>query len=391
MRENVLILTCVSGFLDKFEKENVRILQSLGCRVHYASNMNVPHYLFDEKEFGEMGVIPHHIDVERSPFLVRNNRKALWQVIRIIEEQDIQIIHCHAPVGGMIGRLAGRYCRLKHRDVSVIYTAHGFHFYRGAPLVNNTIYRLVEMTLARYTDVVITINKEDYQSALKMHIRKGGKVYQIPSIGLDRQRFSRQTPAEREKRREELGIEDKFFLVSVGELNENKNHFVVFQALKQMREQGIDISSIVYGICGDGFFHDRMRQWIDEMGLADNVRLFGYCEDVRMVEGCADAAIFPSKREGMGMAALEALSMGLPLIAADNRGTREYMRHLKNGYVCDSKDARSFIEGIEYIRHLSAEEKKEMSEFCRVSVGKFDKRYTNEIMEHVYREEVKGG
>lgn len=386
-----MILTCVSGFLDKFEKENVRILRSLGCKVHYASNMNEPHYLFDEKEFEELGVIPHHIDIERSPFMLNNNRKAFWQIVKIIKKHDIEMLHCHAPVGGMLGRLAGRYCRLKNRDLRVIYTAHGFHFYKGAPLVNNTIYRLAEKIFAHYTDVLITINEEDYQSALNLHIRKGGKVYQLPSIGLDRERFRPLSDEQKTKERHRLGVENKLFLVSVGELNENKNHYIMLQALKQMRERGMDISSIVYGICGDGFFHDRMKQWIVDMGLQDHVRMFGYCNDVRMIEGCADAAVFPSKREGLGMAALEALSMGIPLIASDNRGTREYMQHRKNGYVCDCEDAATFIEGIEYIRTLNFDEKKNMSEFCRNSVEKFDRKYTNEIMEHVYREIVKGG
>lgn len=386
MGKNILILTCVSGFLDKFEKENVKILRDLGFGVHYASNMNEQHYLFDNKEFDELGIIPHHIEIQRSPFMFSKNRQALKQIIQIIQENDIRVLHCHAPVGGMLGRLAGRYCNQNGHELRVIYTAHGFHFYKGAPLINNTLYRWAEEIFAHYTDILITINEEDYQSSQRLHLKKGGKRYKLPSVGLDTERFKPLTEEQRKTQREKLGVEDKFFIVSVGELNENKNQHIVLKALQKMKNSGKDISHIVYGICGEGFFRDKMENWIKEMGLTNNVILFGYCKDVRPIEGCADAAVFPSKREGLGMAAIEALSMGIPVIAADNRGTREYMVHQKNGYVCDCEDADTFVDGIEFIEKLEEPKRKQMRDFCRNSVKKFEKKYTNDIMTNVYRE-----
>lgn len=347
MSDNILILACVSGFLDKFERENVRILEETGFNVHYAANMKEQHYIFDPAEFDELGVAAHHIDIERSPYMTGNYLNALPQTIEIIRQNDIRVIHCHEPVGGVIGRLAGRWCCRHGIPVKVIYTVHGFHFYKGAPLINNTIYRWAEMFLAHYTDILITINREDYTSGQKLGLKKGGKVYRIPGVGLDMEHFVPLTAEERKKSREKLGIGNRFFLVSSGELNENKNQRIVLQALKKMRDDGKDISGILYGICGDGFFHDRMEEWIREMDLQDNVVMFGYCMDVRPFLGCADASIFPSHREGMGMAGLEALSMEIPLIASDNRGTREYMVHKENGFVCDSRRVETVVEGIE--------------------------------------------
>ena len=386
MGKNVLILTCVRGFLDKFEKENVKILRSMGARIHYASNMQEQHYWFDPKEFEELGITPHHICIQRSPFMVQANRKALKQIIQIIKEENIDILHCHSPVGGMLGRLAGRYCNKKGHKLKVLYTAHGFHFYKGAPLVNNTLYQFAERVLAHYTDVLITINEEDYQNSQRLHLKPGGKRYKLPSIGLDTQRFQPLSPEQRSAERKKLGLQDRFFLVSVGELNENKNHIVVLEALKRMKDSGKDISSIVYGICGDGFLRGQLEEQIKKMGLSDHVTLFGYCVDVRPIEGCADAAIFPSKREGLGMAAIEALAMGVPVIASDNRGTREYMIHKKNGYVCDCEDPETFVDGIEFIQTLDEISQKEIAGFCRKSVEKFGKKYTNDIMTNVYQE-----
>ena len=385
MSDNILILACVSGFLDKFERENVRILKETGFNVHYAANMKEQHYIFDPAEFDELGVAAHHIDIERSPYMTGNYLNALPQTIEIIRQKDIRVIHCHEPVGGVIGRLAGRWCCRHGIPVKVIYTVHGFHFYKGAPLINNTIYRWAEMFLAHYTDILITINREDYTSGQKLGLKKGGKVYRIPGVGLDMEHFVPLTAEERKKSREKLGIGNRFFLVSSGELNENKNQRIVLQALKKMRDDGKDISGILYGICGDGFFHDRMEEWIREMDLQDNVVMFGYCMDVRPFLGCADASIFPSHREGMGMAGLEALSMEIPLIASDNRGTREYMVHKENGFVCDSRRVETVVEGIEYMMAMDSAQREKMKKVCRRSVRPFEKKCTNEIMQSVYQ------
>ena len=379
MSDNILILACVSGFLDKFEKENVRILKETGFNVHYAANMKEQHYIFDPAEFDELGVAAHHIDIERSPYMTGNYLNALPQTIEIIRQKDIRVIHCHEPVGGVIGRLAGRWCCRHGIPVKVIYTVHGFHFYKGAPLINNTIYRWAEMFLAHYTDILITINREDYTSGQKLGLKKGGKVYRIPGVGLDMEHFVPLTAEERKKSREKLGIGNRFFLVSSGELNENKNQRIVLQALKKMRDDGKDISGILYGICGDGFFHDRMEEWIREMDLQDNVVMFGYCMDVRPFLGCADASIFPSHREGMGMAGLEALSMEIPLIASDNRGTREYMVHKENGFVCDSRRVETVVEGIEYMMAMDSAQREKMKKVCRQSVRPFEKKCTMKL------------
>ena len=383
--KNILILTTVSGFLKKFEMENVKILQSMGYMVHYAANMNEQHYPFDEKELERAGIRLHHIDIARSPYMLNYNMKAFWQLAAIIKQNHICAIHCHTPVGGMLGRQMGWWFR--RRQLQIIYTAHGFHFYKGAPFINNTIYYFVERFLAHFTDLLVVINKEDYKNAKKFHLRKNGKVYHIPGIGLDLERFSPLTEKERREKRKKLGItEDDFFLVSVGELNENKNQQIILRALEQMRRAGKDISKIKYGICGDGFFREKIERMIQTLGLEHNVRMFGYCMDVRELLGCADVSVFPSRREGLGMAGLEALAMEIPLLAAENRGTREYLKPGINGYFCESDSVSSWINGLETIRNLAPNVRQEMKRMCRKSAEVFGKENTNAIMKLVYQD-----
>lgn len=383
MEKHILILAATHDFLWKFERENVKILQGMGYVVHYAANMKEPHYISHQEQFRQMGVRAHHIEIARSPFLVQDNQKALRQLLGLIRRYPIRAIHCHTPVGGLLGRLAGRFCRA--RKLVVVYTAHGFHFYKGAPLWNRSAYYWAEKQLARDTDVLIVINKEDYSTAQGFRLKRGGRLYQIPGVGLDRFRFHPLSDEKKRECRQRLGIGERdFFLISVGELNENKNHKVVLEALAKMKRKGEDLSQVKYGICGDGLFRDRIRRWAIELGLKDTVILYGYRTDIPQAIGCADAMAFPSQREGLGMAGLEALAMGIPVLAADNRGTREYMKPGQNGFVCRHDDVDGFVKGIETIRRLTPEQRKTMQTRCRDSVRRFDKERANAIMQAIY-------
>lgn len=383
IKKRILFLTTTRDFLGKFEQGNVKILQNKGFEVHYAANMQEPHYPIDEEKLKALGVQIHPIAIARSPFLFTDNEKALRQILQLIRRYHIQAIHCHTPVGGLLGRLAGELCR--EQGVVVVYTAHGFHFYKGAPAVNQLVYYPVEKQLARYTDILIVINEEDYRCARKFRLKRGGHLYKIPGEGLDTARFRPLPESERKRLRNELGIaEEAFFLVSVGELNENKNHGTVLEALAKLRQQQKGGPPIHYGICGDGFLRARLETRIRELGLADMVTLYGYCTNVPEILGCADASVFPSRREGLGMAGLESLAMGVPVIAADNRGTREYMEHGKNGYVCRFDDVDGFARGIEVLRELSPQARAAMAVHCRDTVRPFDKRYAGALMQRVY-------
>jgi len=380
-----LILATTNDFLWKFERENVRILQQMGYVVHYATNIDEPRYVSYAREMEQMQVMVHPIAIARSPFMLRDNQKALGQLLGLVQKYPIRAIHCHTPVGGVLGRLTGKLCRQK--NLIVIYTAHGFHFYREAPLWNHLVYYHVERMLAHYTDILIVINEEDYRNARRFHLKKGGNLYKLPGIGLDRSRFGPLSREEKRSLRQALGIEaNVFFLLSIGELNGNKNHRVVLEALARIKKKRGNLSGLLYGICGDGFFRQRVEQWILELGISENVILYGHRTDIPRILGCADATAFPSRREGLGMAGLESLAMGIPVIASDNRGTREYMEHGKNGFICRWDDAGAFAQNIEKMWHLDSGDRKRMAEHCIASVRPFDRAYAGELMRRVYRD-----
>lgn len=381
-KKKALIIATVGGFAAQFEMNNITLLLAMGYEVHSAANYREPVYSVREQELKEMGVVLHQVDMEKSPFLWRENSRALKQLCQIIRTEKISLIHCHTPVGGLLGRLAGCLCRKE--APKVIYTAHGFHFYQGAPWRNWLFYYTAERFLARHTDILITINEEDYKRAKSFHLRSGGKAWKIPGEGLRTERFPVVTEEKRRELRRRLGLgEEEFFLLSVGELSGNKNHREMIRLMPGLQER-LGEKKVIYGICGDGFYREELEEMVEEMGLQESVKLYGYQPEIADYLACADCLVFPSVREGLGMVALEAMAMGVPVAASDNRGTREYMKDGQNGYLCDVKKPESFIDAIEKISRMEPGERASMGEEGRRTAREFDLKAAAGIMSRVY-------
>jgi glycosyltransferase involved in cell wall biosynthesis len=372
-----LIVATVSGFLPQFESNNVKILQEYGYEVHFAANFDVPIYDMDTGILREHGIHLHPIGIERSPTKLLQNARVIRQVRQLIDTEGIDLVHCHTPLGGVVARLAAH---LSRRKPLVIYTAHGFHFYRGAPLFNWLCYYPAERFLARFTDCIITINREDWKRSKKFHLKPGGRCYQIPGVGIHLTRFH---PDGRRcaSIRKQLHIpEEGFHIVNAAELNENKNQSVIIQAIAMLRDPDIYCS-----ICGKGLAGENLQEQIAACGLEKQVKLLGYRKDMENILPGADCFAFPSYREGLGMAALEALACEVPVIAAENRGTREYMIDGLNGYICDPDDAASFAAAIRRMKEGPARRAR-MGESGRRTAVKFSISETDQVMRKIYQE-----
>jgi glycosyltransferase EpsD len=251
-----------------------------------------------------------------------------------MDEGGFSVIHCHTPVGGVVGRLAARKARKK--GTRVIYTAHGFHFYKGAPIKNWLLYYPVERICSHLTDILITINKEDFALAQKK--MKAKCVEYVPGVGVDLEKFSKLTFDKAAKRRE-LGIpEDAVLLLSVGELNENKNHETVIRAIADM--------DVYYIIAGKGDLQKHLQNVIDMLGARDRVKLLGYRCDVDELYKVADIFAFPSFREGLPVSVMEAMAAGVPVVASRIRGNVDLIQDGINGFLCDPSNAHSFADRI---------------------------------------------
>lgn len=375
--KKALIITAIGGFLPQFELNDVKILQEYGFQVHYSSNFGNNVYSFDQESLEEQGIHLHHIDIEKSPFALVRNFRAWKQVMKIIETEEIDMVHCHNPVGALVGRLAACFSK---RKPYTIYTAHGFHFYKGAPLKNWLFYYPVEKWLAQKTDLLITINREDFERAKKFQLKKGGKAERIYGVGVDINHFRKKIGKNLVYRRK-IGVPaDAFHIVTAAELNENKNQKVIIEAIKLLGRK-----DVYYTICGKGKNRERLEKMIREYGLEKQVRLLGYRTDIADILQTADCFAFPSIREGLGIAAIEALAVGVPLLVAENRGTKEYTKEDYNGIMCNANDAVEFKNAIEklYTDHAYHEF---LARHCREVAERFSVASTDRVMRRIYSE-----
>ena len=370
-----LITASVFGFIGSFEKSNINILLKQGYEVHVATNMSK-----DLKAFGDIGqldgikVIKHQVSFSRSPlsFQIFKSYKAIK---KLIMQENFDIIHCHTPVAAMLTRLAARKARKK--GTKVIYTAHGFHFFKGSPLISWFLYYPVEWVCAWITDVLITINKEDYEIAQKHMNAK--KVKYIPGIGLDTQKI-KNIIVDKENKRKELGIpEEAIVYFSAGELRERKNHEVAIRALGKL-----DNKRLYYIICGEGELKTYLKDLSQELGISERVILLGFRMDVLELCKCSDVYIFPSIREGLGIAALEGMASGLPLICSDINGIKDYAKNNKTGFCIAPKDVDGFARAIKILSEDS-ELRVKMGQYNLEVVKKFDISNTLSIMKKIYR------
>lgn len=377
MRNNnkkALLVTTVSGFLPQFELNNVKLLQELGYEVHYASNFNHPAYK-KSCNFDELGIRTHPITIRKSPFCFWENLWAFLQLRELILRYGFSLVHCHTPMGGAIARLAALTVKKKPW---VIYTAHGFHFYKGAPIWNWLFYP-IERILACFTNCLITINHEDLAYARSFRLGKNGFSAWIPGEGIDMETFH----AEAGKfTKEQLGIpEEALFILSVGELNKNKNHIAILKAMERLKDP-----LIYYGICGTGKhkYRKKLLAAAKKCGLENRFRLFGYQEQVEKYLQAADVFAFPSRREGLGMAALEAMASGCPILAADNRGTREFMKDKYTGIVVPPDDISGFADAILQLKNKQYRMK--LSQNCPKRARHFCKEASQKRMSRIYQE-----
>lgn len=373
MSMKILYVTTVSSTMNAFFKAHIEMLVKEGHTVDLACNDTG--WPIDEF-YNDLGCRYHHVDFSRSP-LSSDNMKAYGQLKKVIENGTYDIVHCHTPNASVITRLVCRSFRKKN-GLKVFYTAHGFHFYKGAPKLNWMVYYPVEKFCSHFTDKLITINQEDYELAKNKF--KAKEVHYVPGVGVDLSRFENIT-IDRAAKRKEIGVpEEAFLLLSVGELNENKNHQVILRALAKLNDPNVH-----YAIAGAGDKKEYLLELASELGVSERVHLLGYRKDVAELNYIADAFCFPSLREGLGLAAIEAMACGLPVIAAKNRGACEFVIPNQNGFLHQCQDVNAFATSIlEMMKNDGLKER--FSYQAAVSVKRFCLENILNIMKGCYDE-----
>ena len=337
---NALIITSVASMVQQFLLHNIFLLQKMGYEVQVACNFENGNTCSLERveelkqTLTQCGVVFHQIDFERNVFQLSGNYRAYRQIADLISKEEFALIHCHSPIGGVLGRLAAR--GVRKNGTRVFYTAHGFHFYKGAPKLNWMVYYPIERFCSRFTDKLITINKEDFELAKNKF--KAKEVHYVPGVGIDLSRFEN-INVDKGAKRNEIGVpEDVLLLLSVGELNENKNHQIVIKALAKLND-----SNMHYAIAGIGEKAAELTDLANALGVGDRVHLLGFRTDVAELYKTADLYIHPSFREGLPVAVMEAMASKTTVLASRIRGCKDIV----SDNLFDPRDVDSLIEKLQ--------------------------------------------
>lgn len=329
----VLLIATVQSHIGQFHKPLMKMLKENGWEIHVAARDNLA-----EKDGLQLEYPDKVFDVpfQRSPFDKRNVR-AYKEIRGILEENHYDVIHCNTPVGGIIGRLAGN--KYRKTGTQVLYTAHGFHFYKGAPKKNWLIYYPIEKWMSLYTDKLITITEEDFELAKKkFHC----PVYHIHGVGANSEKYHPISSEERERQKKELELEGHI-IVNVGELNRNKNQKTAILAMKKVIEEVPDAKLL---IAGNGPERENLEQLAKKLGLEDHIIFLGYTTQLQRYLQVCDLEVTCSYREGLPLNVMEAMLCGKPVVASSNRGHRELVKDGVNGYLVEDGDINTYAKRI---------------------------------------------
>ena len=326
-----LFVATVQSHIAQFHLKAIELLKQNGYEVHVAARDNLA-----EKNGLQLKNVDEVFDIPflRSPFSPKN-LAAYKSLRKVICEGHYDLIHCNTPVGGILTRIAAR-----KESGKVLYTAHGFHFYKGAPLKNWILYYPIEKIMAHYTDGLITINDEDYKLAKnKFHC----PVYRIHGVGINTKKFNDISKEKLEELKDRYHLHNKVIILCTGELNNNKDQETVISAMTKVIAECPDARLL---LAGNGPKENVLRNKISDLHLSEFVKLIGYRTDLQYFVHISDLVVSASLREGLGLNLIEAMFCHKPVIGAENRGHRELIIEGKNGYLVPPKDSTAFSEKI---------------------------------------------
>lgn len=335
--KKILYITTIATSVNAFLVPHIKFLVDNGYKVDVATNIDVE----VNKELIDKGVRVFNIQFQRNP-LSSKNKKAYEEIKRLQQEEQYDIVHVHTPVASFVTRLA-----LKNdKKLKIVYTCHGFHFYKGGSLINWMIFYPLEKMAATWTDSLVTINTEDYKVAKKFKLRNNGQVSKMHGVGIEKEKYVIEN-FDKSKYRKKLGLDENDFVILVlAELNKNKNHIQLIKAMNLLKDKYPNIKAV---FAGTGPLEEEIKNQIKENGLEDKISLLGWRNDVKELINLSDLVGLFSKREGLGKCLLEAMICGKCVISTNTRGPRELIEQDINGFMFEIGDIETTARSIEKI------------------------------------------
>lgn len=338
--KKVLFIATVSGHIKMFHTPYLDLFKKNQWKVYVAAKWNGDDKSIISKYCDVMIDLP----ISRSPLSV-SNIKSISILKKICEKEKFDIIHCHTPMGAVVARLAARKARKKYRT-RVIYTAHGFHFYKGASIKNWILFYPVELFLAKYTDTLITINKEDYEFAKKKFSKRINDIQYVPGVGIDVNKFdAKMSQKEKKNFRESIGLKkDDFVLTCIARLDKNKNQGFIIECMNELVNEKNNIHLLLIGPDEINGYYQKIAS---NYNLGKNIHFLGKRNDVSKLLEISNIVVSASKREGLPVNIMEAMVAHVPVVAMNCRGMKDLIQNDENGYIVNTK--YDFINRIKFI------------------------------------------
>lgn len=373
-KKKALLVANLAGF-GSFLLSDIDILQELGYEVSFVANGNKHGWDSTRQELEERKVSFYQMDFDTKNPFTKMNFIAYRQLCAILKNEQFDLIHCHTPIAGLAARLAA--AKYRKKGTKVIYTTHGFAFTSHSSKKSRFLYRMVESIGSFFSDAIITINREDYRNAKKMHCKR---VFYIPGVGVHTAQYQ-DVDVDRWEYRHKLGIkDDEIMILSVGELSERKNHRIIIEALSTIQEK----EKYVYVICGHGV-DGGTGETLKKLAKEKNVSLFllGFRTDIPQITKCSDIGALPSLREGLGLAGIQSLAAGIPVVGTDVQGIRDYIINEETGYLCQPNHVKEFAEAISRLSDLNKRDR--MKEACMKMAKRFDMTVSEKQRKAIYQ------
>lgn len=371
--KKVLFVATVTSHIKGFHEPYLKMLKEAGYKTYVAAKNNL-------KANEKIAFCDEYIElpIERNPFKIKNIR-AIKKLKKSIEKEKFDLIHCHTPVGAVVTRLAAKKARKKY-GTRVIYTAHGFHFYKGAPIINWLLFYPVEKYLAKYTDTLITINKEDYELAKRKFGRRCKDIEYVSGVGIDTKKFDiTMSKKEKSTLKKSLGLKkNDFILTCVARLDKNKNQGFLISAMKKIIDKYNDIHLL---LVGPDELNGKYQKKVKKYKLENNVHFLGRRDDIPQLLSISDIVVSSSKREGLPANIMEAMIVGLPIVALKCRGMSDLIDNRKNGILVNNPvEMANSIEKI-YLNELKLynTDKKNIEKITLATILKQIKKIYEEV------------
>lgn len=335
--KKVLLIASVDFHFTSFHIPYINYFKNRGIQVHIAAKGGER-----TTELESLGVIFHNIDFSRSPYSPKLF-SAYLDLKKLMSRESFDLVHVHTPVAAFLGRLAAK----KTNTEPVLYTAHGFHFYRGAPILNWLVYYPIERIAARWTDGLITINHEDYERGKKFHLKKKDGLFYVHGVGVSLEDYVMPYGLNKRIQKEKMGFKkEDILLLCIGEFTKNKNQVQIINSMSGVIRNNSNAHVL---FVGRGVQEEHLKNYVEKLNISKNIHFLGFRKDIPEILWAGDAFILTSKREGLPRSLMEAMAAGLPIIATDIRGNRDLVTHGEEGYLVPIGDIEKTTEAILHI------------------------------------------